>query len=329
MVEFSFYPEDTGAWIAAAAEGLLYGAIEAGGTKFVCGVGTNPDDIETVVVRTTTPERTVRKALDYFRDSGRAIRAVGIGSFGPIDLHRGSATFGRITSTPKPGWQDYDIAGIVAGEMRVPVGFDTDVNAAILGETRWGAAAGLTDSMYLTVGTGIGGGAIVNGRVLHGLVHPEMGHIRIPHNYDEDPFPGCCPFHGDCLEGLASGPAMEARWGMPAEKLPVDHQAWNLEARYIALGLASWICTLSPKRIILGGGVMSQVFLLNKIRENLSGLLGGYIHASELNAGLNNYVVAAKLGNRAGVVGSLILAEEAFYRSQSPFDREETAGTGT
>lgn len=296
----------------------MYGAIEAGGTKFVCGIGTNPDDLETVVIRTTNPEKTVGEAIDWFRDSGNPIRAVGIGSFGPIDINRESPTFGRITSTPKPGWRNYDIAGAVAGAMRVPVGFDTDVNAAVLGETRWGAAAGLADSMYLTVGTGIGGGAIVNGSVLHGLVHPEMGHIRIPHDYKEDPFAGCCPFHGDCLEGLASGPAMEARWRTAPERLPADHKAWELEARYIALGLVSWICTLSPKRIILGGGVMSQPFLLGRIRETLADLLGGYIQARELNAGLDDYVVAPKLGNRAGVIGSLVLAEEAFYRSQSP-----------
>lgn len=300
-------------------EGFLYGAIEAGGTKFVCGIGTHPDDLETVLIRTTTPDRTVREAIGFFRDSGADIQAVGIGSFGPVDLHRGSATYGRITSTPKPGWQNYDIAGTVAREMQAPVGFDTDVNAAILGETRWGAAAGLTDSLYLTVGTGIGGGAIVNGSVLHGLIHPEMGHIRIPHDYAEDPFPGCCPFHGDCLEGLASGPAIEARWGTTPEQLPNDHKAWDLEARYIAFGLVSWICTLSPKRIILGGGVMSRAFLLTKIRKNLVELLGGYIKAREINEDPDNYVVAASLGGRAGVIGSLILAEEAFYRSQSPF----------
>ncbi len=296
----------------------MYGAIEAGGTKFVCGIGTNPDNLKTILIRTTTPERTLGEAIGFFRDSGTPIRAVGIGSFGPVDLHRKSATFGHITSTPKPGWRDYDIAGAVAGAMRVPVGFDTDVNAAVLGETRWGAAAGLADSLYLTVGTGIGGGSIVNGSVLHGLVHPEMGHIRIPHDFEEDPFPGCCPFHGDCLEGLASGPAIEARWGKAAEQLPEDHEAWDLEARYIALGLASWICTLSPMRIILGGGVMSRSFLLDKVRKKLSGLLGGYIQARELKEGLNDYVVPAKLGSRAGVIGSLVLAEEAFYRFQSP-----------
>jgi fructokinase len=217
----------------------LYGAIEAGGTKFVCGIGTNPDDLKTVLVRATTPEKTLGEAINFFKNSGEPIQAVGIGSFGPVDLHRESAMFGHITSTPKPWWRDYDIAGAVAGAMGVPVGFDTDVNAAVLGETRWGAAAGLADSLYLTVGTGIGGGAIVNGSVLHGLVHPEMGHIRIPHDYEEDPFPGCCPFHGDCLEGLACGPAIEARWGKAAEQLPKDHEAWDLEARYIALGLVA------------------------------------------------------------------------------------------
>ncbi|MBN2241497.1 MAG: ROK family protein [Acidobacteria bacterium] len=296
----------------------MYGAIEAGGTKFVCGVGTGPGDLQTATIPTAAPEETVAAAVGFFRDAGIHVRAVGIGSFGPVDLDRDSPAFGRITSTPKPGWRNFDIAGAVAGAMGVPVGFDTDVNAAVLGETRWGAAAGLSDALYLTVGTGIGGGAIVNGSVLHGLVHPEMGHIRIPHNLDEDPFPGCCPFHGDCLEGLASGPAMEARWGVDAGRLPDGHEAWILEARYLALGLASWVCTLSPKRIILGGGVMSRSFLFPMIRENLAGLLAGYIGARELTEGLDDYVVAPKLGGRAGVAGCLVLAGEALHRSRSP-----------
>ena len=150
-------------------------------------------------------------------------KAVGIGSFGPIDLHSTSLTFGYVTSTPKAGWQNYNLAGTVRDALGVPVGFDTDVDAAALGEARWGAAQNLTDFLYLTVGTGIGGGAIINGRVLHGLVHPEMGHIRVPHDLVQDPYPGGCPYHGDCLEGLASGPAMQARWGKAAQDLPPDH----------------------------------------------------------------------------------------------------------
>jgi fructokinase len=289
----------------------LFGAIEAGGTKFVCGVGTGPENLEIVQIPTTKPESTTSAVLDFFRHSKKPIQAVGIGSFGPIDLHPGSATFGYITSTPKPGWSDYDLAGEIAGAMNVPVGFDTDVGAAALGEARWGAAAGLTDCLYLTVGTGIGGGAIVNGSVLHGLVHPEMGHIRIPHDRSADPFAGICPYHGDCLEGLASGPAIQARWGLPAQQLHEDHEGWILEAGYLALGVVSWVCTLSPQRVIIGGGVMRQQHLFALIRKEFSRLLNGYIQARELRECVDEFIVPPKLGARAGVLGALVLAENA------------------
>ena len=198
----------------------MFGAIEAGGTKFVCGVGTGPKDLKTIQFPTTSPDATLAQAIEFLRkESGGELQAVGIGSFGPIDLHSTSLTFGYVTSTPKVGWQNYNLAGTVRDALEVPVGFDTDVDAAALGEARWGAAQNLTDFVYLTVGTGIGGGAIVNGRVLHGLVHPEMGHIRVPHDLAKDPYPGGCPYHGDCLEGLASGPAMQARWGKAAQDL--------------------------------------------------------------------------------------------------------------
>jgi fructokinase len=289
----------------------LFGAIEAGGTKFECGIGTGPEDLATIQIPTTTPESTIAEALVFFRSSKKPIRAVGIGSFGPVDLHRDSPTYGYITSTPKPGWRNYNLAGAIAGALNVPVGFDTDVGAAARGEARWGAARGLTDCMYLTVGTGIGGSAIVNGSVLHGLVHSEMGHIRVPHDRAADPFPGNCPFHGDCLEGLASGPAMQARWGMPASQLPEHHQAWTLEANYLALGLVSWICTLSPQRIIIGGGVMQQRHLVGLIRKQLTVLLNGYIQAPELTDGMDDYIVSPALGARSGVLGALVLAEGA------------------
>jgi fructokinase len=295
----------------------MFGAIEAGGTKFVCGVGTGPEDLETIRIPTTTPELTLAEAVRFFRNSKLPIQAVGIGSFGPVDLHRGSATFGYITSTPKAGWRDCDLAGVISRSLMVPVGFDTDVNAAALGEARWGAAAGLTDFMYLTVGTGIGGGAVVSGSLLHGLMHPEMGHIRIPHDRALDPFPGNCPFHGDCLEGLASGPAMQARWEVPPDSLQPDHQAWMLEAHYLALGLASWICTLSPQRIIMGGGVMQHPGLFASVRREVVALLGGYIQSGELIGRIDEYIVAPKLGNRSGVLGALALAETALVNSRS------------
>jgi len=285
----------------------LFGAVEAGGTKFVCGIGTGPDDLQITQFPTTSPEETVQRTLAFFREQGAALDAVGIASFGPIDPHSGSPTYGYITSTPKAGWQNFDLAGTVGRALKVPVGFDTDVNGAALGEAKWGAARGLTDFLYLTIGTGIGGGAMTHGRILHGLLHPEMGHIRIPHDLARDPFPGGCPYHGDCLEGLASGPAMEARWKMPAGFLPSDHEAWALEAHYLALSLATWVCTLSPQRILMGGGVMQQAHLFPMIRRELARLLNGYIEAAELTR--EDFVVPPELGSRAGVLGALALAQ--------------------
>ncbi len=293
----------------------MFGSIEAGGTKFVCGVGTGPNDLKTIQFPTTSPEPTLGAAIAFLRQqSDGELLAVGIGSFGPVDLHPASATFGYITSTPKPGWQNCNLAGAVREALGVPVGFDTDVAAAALGEARWGAAQDLSDSLYLTVGTGIGGGAIINDRVLHGLVHPEMGHILVPHDLAKDPYRGCCPFHGDCLEGLASGPAIQARWGKPAPELPLDHPAWDLEAHYLAYGLANWVLTLSPRRIVLGGGVLRQAQLFGRIRKELVTLLNGYVRATELTRDLDQYVVPPLLGDRAGVLGGLVLAEQVYSR---------------
>jgi fructokinase len=277
-------------------------------------MGTAPDNLLVVQIPTTTPEATIAEVISYFRKSPKPLQAIGIGSFGPVDLRPESAAFGCITSTPKAGWKHFNLAGAIAGALDVPVGFDTDVNAAALGEARWGAAAGLTDFIYVTVGTGIGGGAVVNGSILHGLMHAEMGHIRVPHDISFDPFAGNCPFHGDCFEGLASGPAMQARWGVSADQLPANHAAWKLEAHYLALGLVSLVCALSPQRIILGGGVMRQTQLFPMIRKELASLLNGYIQAPELTDHIDSYVVPPKLGDRAGVLGSLVLAERAFYR---------------
>ena len=275
----------------------MFGAIEAGGTKFICGVGTGPGDLRTIHIPTTTPRATVSQAVAFF-DSHRPLDAVGIGSFGPVDLKTG-----HITSTPKPGWQNFDFAGAVRNAMRLPVVFDTDVNAAALGEARWGATQGVRDFIYITVGTGIGGGAVVNGRLVYGAKHPEMGHVRIPHDLARDPYTGCCPFHGDCLEGLASGPAMQARWGCPATELPADHPAWALEAHYLALAVNNWACVLSPERIIMGGGVMQQPGLCEMIRKEWEVLLNGYIPAAE--------IVPPLLSGKSGVLGALVLAEQA------------------
>jgi len=287
----------------------IYGGIEAGGTKFVCAVGTGPNDIRAETrFPTTTPQETIAHAIAFFREQG-PLAAIGIASFGPVDPNPASPTFGYITSTPKPGWANTDLAGPLKTALGVPVGFDTDVNGAALGEHHWGASQSLDTFIYLTIGTGIGGGAMVEGKLLHGVMHPEMGHIRIPHDRDQDPFEGICPFHIDCLEGLASGPAIEARWGTRAETLPPDHPAWELEAAYIAYALVNFTLTLAPHRIILGGGVMEQKQLFPLIRAKVQELLNGYLQVSEILEGIDDYIVPPGLGERAGVLGAIALAE--------------------
>ncbi len=286
---------------------MIYGGIEAGGTKWVCAIGSGPDDVqETVTFPTTHPEETIARAAEFFSGNG-ALAAVGIGSFGPIDIQRTSPTWGRITTTPKPGWAGTEIVAALSAALDLPIAFDTDVNAAALGEHRWGAAVGLETFCYITVGTGIGGGGMANGHLMHGLLHPEFGHMRIPHDRDRDPFDGVCPYHGDCFEGLASGEAIRARWGSAGEE-NADEQIWHLEAEYLALGLVNVICAVSPERIVLGGGVMKQPQLLPLVRKQVSDMLGGYIRAPELAGDLGDYLVAPALGDRAGVLGSLELA---------------------
>lgn len=297
----------------------VYGGIEAGGTKFVCAVAEGPEAIyDEVEFSTTTPDETIGRAIRFFEDSSEPIAAVGIGSFGPVDPDPASPTYGRITTTPKPGWQDVDILGRIASALDVPVAFDTDVNAAALAEHRWGVAQGLDTFVYITVGTGIGGGAMVEGSLLHGLVHPEMGHFRIPHDLERDPFAGVCPFHQDCWEGLATGPAIEERWGTPGEDLPEDHPAWPLEAHYIALGLMAIVCIISPQRIILGGGVMSRSFLFPMVRGELQNLLSGYIQDPAITERIEETVVPPALGDRAGVMGAIALAAQVARPSRRP-----------
>ncbi|MFQ5436156.1 MAG: ROK family protein [Anaerolineae bacterium] len=289
----------------------FFGGIEAGGTKFVCAVGTGPDDIRAEVrFPTTTPAETIGQALAFFR-AQEGVTAVGIAAFGPLDPAPNSPTFGHITTTPKPGWANVGLAGAIRDGLGVPIGFDTDVNGAALGEWQWGAAQGLDTFIYLTIGTGIGGGGMVNGRLLHGLVHPEMGHIVLPHDWQADPFPGRCPYHGDCLEGMAAGPAIEARWGMKGPELPPDHPAWEMEAHYLALALRTFICTLSPQRIILGGGVMAQSHLFPLVRQKTLAALNGYVQSPAILQRIDQYIVPPGLGNRAGVLGAMALAQRA------------------
>jgi len=293
----------------------VFAGIEAGGTKWVCMIANHPEDIRaTTRFPTRDPEGTIGTAIEFIRSHIRNpedLRGLGIGSFGPLDLKKDSPTYGFLTTTPKPGWANTDLISPFQKEFNLSIGFDTDVNAAALGEYRWGAGRGLSDFIYLTVGTGIGGAAIVNHSLIHGMIHPEMGHILIPHDWEHDPFAGVCPYHGDCLEGLATGPAIKARWGQPAEDLPPDHPAWQLEAHYLGLGIANLIATLSPQRVILGGGVMDQTQLFPMIREEVRELLGDYISAMDILEANEEYIVPPVLGTQAGVLGAVALAQQA------------------
>jgi fructokinase len=295
---------------------VLFGGIEGGGTKFICAVGTGPDDIRAETrIPTTTPLETLSRAISFFQHQGQALgplSALGLACFGPVDPVLASPSYGTILLTPKPGWSNADVVGPLQSALKLPVGFDTDVNGAALAETRWGAAQGCDPVLYITIGTGIGGGVLVNGKLLHGLLHPEMGHIRIPHDFGLDPFPGVCPFHADCFEGLAAGPAMEKRWGQKAETLPLDHPAWDLEAHYIALALANFILTLSPQKIVVGGGVAQQGHMLSLVHQKVQALLNSYVQSQKINQSIADYIVLPALGGSAGVLGAIALAEQVF-----------------
>jgi len=291
----------------------IFGAVEAGGTKFCCAVGTGPEDLRAEVrLDTRDPVQTLAAVVDFFKQHSDGLAALGVGSFGPIDLSCSSATYGHITTTPKPGWSNTDIVGYLQSHLDMPVGFETDVAISALGEARWGAAQGVGDFIYLTVGTGIGGAVVSNGQIVHGLLHSEIGHMRIP-RVSGDTFAGVCKYHGDCLEGLASGSALQERWQMDPEKLPADHIAWQIQAQNIAASLVNLIVTTSPRRIILGGGVMEQQHLLPLIRLNVLKLLNQYLHVDELSPEhIDDFIVAPGLGNRAGMLGGLLLAEKAW-----------------
>jgi len=298
----------------------LFGGIEAGGTKFCCAIGdSNGNLIKESSIPTTTPEETVPKVIDFFAETHNKtpLQAIGIGSFGPIDLNPKSPYYGYTTTPPKPGWQMFNFVGSIKEAFPIPIGFDTDVNGAALGEYNFGAGRGLDTFIYVTIGTGIGAGGMVSGKLIHGLVHPEMGHLFIPHDKNRDPFPGSCPFHGDCLEGLANGPAMQKRWKIKAATdLPPNHPGWDLEAEYLAYAFANYTLALSPQRIIAGGGVMKQPQLLEKIRSRIPSLLNGYIKHAKILKNIDDYIVAPELGDRAGIIGALALAEEAYKNDQ-------------
>jgi fructokinase len=287
----------------------VFGGIETGGSKWKFAVGTGPNDLRVVeTIPTTTPVETIGRTVAFFERQA-ALASLGVGCFGPVDLDPASPTWGQVTTTPKPGWKNTDVAGELGRRLSLRVAFDTDVNAAALGEHRWGAAQDVDTFCYVTVGTGIGGGGMVAGNLLHGLLHPEFGHLRIPHDRDADPFPGSCPYHGDCWEGLASGPAIERRWGRPPEELSGRDDVWELEARYLALGLVSVISILSPQRIVIGGGVMDALGLLARLHRHVSELLNGYLDLPALRAEIDRYIVSPGLGRRSGVLGAIALAQ--------------------
>lgn len=286
---------------------MILGGIEAGGTHWNCAVGDGEGAVASVeTFTTTTPEETIGRVISFFAAHGPPA-ALGVGCFGPVDLDPTSPRWGTITTTPKPGWAGTDVVSMLRAGLDLPIAFETDVNAAAVGEGRWGAGRGLETFAYVTVGTGIGGGVVANGRPLHGLVHSELGHMRVPHDRGRDPFPGSCPFHGDCLEGLASGESLRQRWGAPGEELDRS-EVWELEADYLALGLANLVLTLSPQRVVLGGGVGARPGLLDLVRERVPAILAGYLDAPQLRQGIDDYIVPPALGERSGVLGAIELA---------------------
>ena len=288
----------------------LYGGIEAGGTKFVCVIGSDPQHIVAEErFPTTTPAETIARSVDFFKRHGHDLAAIGIGSFGPVDLNPRSPTYGYITTTPKPGWAQADLRGGIQRALNVPVAFDTDVNVAAFGEHYWVPEnRGLDPLLYMTVGTGIGVGVMMNGQLLHGLLHPEAGHMRLPRDPQRDPFMGACPYHGDCFEGLACGPAMAKRWGQPAETLPLDHPAWALEAHYIALAVVNLTLVVAPQRIVIGGGVMQQTGVIQMVRREVVELLNGYLQTDRITRDIDQFIVLPALGNQSGMLGAIALA---------------------
>jgi fructokinase len=299
-------------------------AVEAGGTKVLCAYGSGPDDVLTRRrIATTTPGETLAEMVAFFADAiavhGRP-DAFGVVTFGPVDLRdENSTTYGSIMRTPKPGWQGVNwLAPLREAFPGVPLAIDTDVNGAALGELTWGAGRGLDSLAYITVGTGIGGGIIVGGRPVHGLLHPEVGHMRIPRtDQDRRAFAGNCPFHGDCLEGLASGPAILSRWGAPAESLPDDHEAWPTVASDLAWACANLACVVSPQRIIVGGGVFQKLELFPMVRSLVIERLAGYIDVPEIVERIDSYIVPPGLGQDAGISGAISLGQRSLEKARS------------
>jgi fructokinase len=294
---------------------LFFAGIEAGGTKFVCAIGNGMGEVlERTSVPTTNPEETMGKCKDFFQEMFRKYPfvAIGVASFGPVDPDPASPYYGSITATPKKGWMNFNIVKNLQETFTMPIGFDTDVNGAAIGEARWGHGQGFDSLVYWTVGTGVGGGGILSGQLIHGLIHSEMGHIYVPQDKEEDPFSGVCPYHKNCLEGLASGTAMAERWQCDVADMPDDHPGIDLEAKYLAYAMVACIVITSPKRIILGGGVMNKNVLYSKVRTKTKELLNGYIVHRMILDDMDDFIVAPGLGNNAGVCGAFALAEHSY-----------------
>lgn len=293
---------------------MRIGALEAGGTKMVCAIGNEKGEIfEKISIPTKTPETTMPEMIQWFK--AKKIEALGIGCFGPIDPDKDSPTYGYITSTPKLAWKDYNIVGAFEEQLCCPVGFDTDVNGSALGEVTFGQAKGKKNIVYLTVGTGIGAGVYAEGKLLHGMLHPEAGHILMRRRED-DHYEGKCPYHKTCLEGLAAGPAIEERWGKKGIELQDQDEVWDLEAYYLAQALTDYILILAPQLIILGGGVMHQEQLFTRIRAYVKEMLNGYIKTKELED-IDHYIVPASLHDDQGIMGALELGRRAFEEKNS------------
>lgn len=288
---------------------MLYGAIEAGGTKIICGIGNKDGEmLDFIRLDTLTPDVTLPKIIEYFKD--KKIKSLGVGTFGPAGVNPEANSYGYILETPKLPWRNFNFLGELKKNFDIPMAFDTDVNGAALAEHKWGAAKDVRSCVYITVGTGIGGGAFIDGKLLHGMLHPEMGHILIP-KHNEDDFEGVCPYHGNCLEGMAAGPAIEKRFGKKAHLLEPSHFAWELEAYYLAQGILNYIMILSPEKIILGGGVMSQEHLFPMIRKKVQQLIKEYIKVPQLEIDIDKFIVPPKLGENAGTYGALALGLQA------------------
>jgi fructokinase len=295
----------------------LFGGMEGGGTKFACAVGTGPKDIrDEIRFPTTTPQETLGRAVAFFRQFELA--AIGLAPFGPLDLDPASPSYGSIAFTPKDGWANAGLLSVFRQAFDLPLAIDLDVNAAAFGEWYWLPERKRMESLvYYTIGTGIGAGVISNGCIVHGLTHPEAGHVRIPHDRKKDPFPGICPFHGDCFEGLASGSAIARHWRQPAEQLSDDHPAWELEAAYIAYALVNTILQVSPSCIVLGGGVMEHRALFPAVRRKVRENLNGYISSPVFDGSLEEYIVPPALGRRSGVLGAIAMAKLAARSSSA------------